>query len=95
MSEIIISKKEVINLDITHLRAMSRNSNDWQEPGISEYQLYAYLSTKFNDSIILDIGTRYGGSALALSFNESNHVRSYDIEEQGASYIQKIMSLGI
>lgn len=89
MSEIIISKEEVINLNITHLRAMSRNSNDWQKPGISEYQLYAYLSTKFNDSIILDIGTRYGGSALALSFNESNHVRSYDIEEQGASYIKK------
>lgn len=89
MSEIIISKEEVRNLNITPLRGISKNSNDWQKPGICEYQLYAYLSTKFNDSIILDIGTKYGGSALALSYNTSNHVRSYDIKEQGACFIKR------
>tara|TARA_B100001113_G_scaffold264419_1_gene219361 strand:- start:504 stop:1130 length:627 start_codon:yes stop_codon:yes gene_type:complete len=87
--KIKIIKDEVRNLDITHLRDISLNSNDWQEPGVSEYQLYAYLSSKVNDSIILDIGTHKGGSALSLSYNERNKIRSYDIKEQGASTIKK------
>jgi hypothetical protein len=87
--KIKIIKDEVINLDITHLRDISLNSHDWHESGVSEYRLYAYLSTKFNDSIILDIGTHRGGSALSLSYNERNKIRSYDILEQGASTIKK------
>jgi hypothetical protein len=47
--------------------------------GIQEYRLYSYLSTFFNNTIILDIGTFDGRSAVALSYNESNHVISYDI----------------
>ena len=37
----------------------------------------------------MDVGTRTGGSALALSYNEDNQVISYDLMEQGASRIQK------
>ena len=87
--KIKIIKDEVRNLDITHLRNISLNSHDWHESGVSEYRLYAYLSTKFNDSIILDIGTHRGVSALSLSYNERNKIRSYDILEQGASTIKK------
>ena len=47
--------------------------------GTQEYRLYSYLSTFVNDTIILDIGTSYGRSAIALSHNESNKVLSYDI----------------
>jgi len=47
--------------------------------GVHEYRLYSYLSTFFNDTIILDIGTKNGRSALALSHNNKNHVISYDI----------------
>ena len=57
--------------------------------GQSEYRLYGYLSTFFNQSYILDVGTRNGGSALALSYNETNKVISYDLVEQGASQIEK------
>ena len=44
------------------------------------HHLYAFLSTLFDDSIILDVGSQYGNSALAFSYNESNHVISYEID---------------
>jgi predicted O-methyltransferase YrrM len=47
--------------------------------GMHEYRLYSYLSTFLNNTIILDIGTSYGRSAVALSHNESNTVISYDV----------------
>jgi len=87
--KIDIVRDEVKSLDIDHLKSLSLNPNDWQVSGISEYRLYAYLSTLFNKTTILDIGTRTGGSALALSYNPKNNVRSYDIVEQGASSIRK------
>jgi len=50
--------------------------------GIVPYRLYAHLSTLFDDGVILDIGTLYGSSALALSYNTKNHVKSYDLSEK-------------
>jgi len=47
--------------------------------GQQEYRLYSYLSTLVNHSIILDIGTLTGRSAVALSHNPSNFVKSYDL----------------
>jgi hypothetical protein len=61
--KIEIVKQHVKDLDISHLRDMSLNQNDWLPAGQSEYRLYAYLSTFFNKAAILDIGTRTGGSA--------------------------------
>ena len=45
------------------------------------YPLLAYLSTRFDGSAIFDIGTLKGYSALALSFNPTNRVISYDIAD--------------
>jgi hypothetical protein len=45
------------------------------------YRLIAYLSSRFENSLIFDIGTNKGYSALALSYNPSNRVISYDIAE--------------
>ncbi len=50
--------------------------------GTNEYRLYSYLSTLFNNITILDIGTGYGTSAIALSHNETNQVISYNIVDQ-------------
>jgi len=50
--------------------------------GKQEYRLYSYLTTFFNDCIILDIGTFDGRSSVALSHNETNKVISYDIENK-------------
>ena len=84
-----IDKDEVRDLDVSQLEAISLNKNDWLSAGQSEYRLYAWLSTQFDKSIILDVGTRTGGSALALSYNENTKVISYDLQEQGASQIKK------
>jgi len=48
---------------------------------VEHYRLIAHLSTCFNNSLIFDIGTNKGYSALALSLNPSNRVISYDIVE--------------
>ena len=84
-----IDKDAIRDLDVSHLAEQSLNKNDWLSAGQSEYRLYAWLSTQFDKSIILDVGTRTGGSALALSYNENNQVISYDLQEQGASQIKK------
>ena len=87
--KIAIDKEVVKGLDIDHLKALSLNAHDWHEAGQCEYRLYAHLSTLFNGTTILDVGSRTGGSALALSYNEKNQVISYDLEEQGASSIKR------
>ena len=87
--KIAIDKEVVKSLDIDHLKALSLNAHDWHEAGQCEYRLYAHLSTLFKGTTILDVGSRTGGSALALSYNEDNQVISYDLEEQGASSIKR------
>jgi len=84
-----LDKDAIRNLDVSHLAEQSLTANDWLSAGQSEYRLYAWLSTQFDNSIILDVGTRTGGSALALSYNENNQVFSYDLQEQGASKIKR------
>lgn len=44
-----------------------------------EYSLLKYFANCYNDALILDLGTRIGESALALSDNPSNTVHTYDI----------------
>lgn len=48
-------------------------------PGEEHYKILAYYSTQFNNSILLDIGTYKGCSALALAYNPTNQVKSFDI----------------
>ena len=71
-----IKNKEILNLNNLHAQ--------WYEnlSGINEYRLYSYLSTLFNNIVILDIGTGFGISAVALSHNENNHVISYNLIDQ-------------
>lgn len=58
------------------------------QPGEEHYKLLAHLSTLFNDTIIVDIGTDAGCSAMALSYNPSNRVISFDLENRRRSDIQ-------
>ena len=71
-----LDKDAIKSLDVSHLAEQSLNKNDWLTAGQSEYRLYAWLSTQLNNTTILDVGTRTGGSALALSYNETNKVIS-------------------
>jgi hypothetical protein len=49
------------------------------QPGKEHYKLLAYLSNQFKNTTILDIGTYKGCSALALSYNASNKILSFDL----------------
>jgi len=60
--------------------------------GVNEYRLYSYLSTFFNNTTILDIGTFDGRSAVALSHNETNKVISYNITDDIQNNRHKIYS---
>jgi len=62
--------------DVTREGAIA---NFTRGPGIEAYALYAYLSTLFDGGTILDIGTLFGSSALALSYNPNNKVITYDV----------------
>ena len=55
------------------------------------HAILAHLSTYFNDSIIVDMGTHRGGSAAALSYNKSNKVYTFDITptEQAAELFKE------
>jgi len=81
--QIIISKQKVRDYDLTNLASWNGYSPEyaaWTEPaGRSEFRLYAYLSEKVNYTTILEVGTRHGGSTVALSANPSNDVITYDI----------------
>lgn len=77
----------VFNTDILNefdldLRGCIVNSDFVGTSGNEHYRLLSFLSTKVNDSIILDIGSNHGFSALALSKNRSNKVYSFDIEDK-------------
>lgn len=78
-----------VNLSTLKKMAFKGQVNFDADPGKEAYKLYAYLSKQFNDGIILDIGTRFGNSALCLSHNTKNKVISYNIVEEGASDLKR------
>ena len=47
-------------------------------PGQEHYPLLAHISTLYNNALLYDIGTYRGCSALALSYNKSNTIKSFD-----------------
>lgn len=52
----------------------------FDKSGREHYRLLSLLSFEFNNNVILDIGTHHGASAVALSFNSQNTIKSYDIQ---------------
>lgn len=76
-----------INAQALEVTDRFRNSNDLSEfngsAGREHYKLLAYLAAQWNDSVIIDIGTHTGGSALALALgNRSNKVITFDIVDK-------------
>ena len=74
-----MSKME-INISEYHIRNVSPDEYGIKRPHNSG--LLSHLSTYFNDSIIVDLGTRHGDSAVALSYNKSNRIYTYDIDHR-------------
>ena len=74
------------------LEKYSNDMNDMEfygDCGRQHYRLLSYLSTLFNNSDIFDIGTHRGSSAMALSYNPTNKVYSFDIENRSKNYENK------
>lgn len=84
-----MSKME-INISEYHIRNVSPDEYGVRRPHYSV--LLSHLSTYFNDSIIVDLGTRYGDSAVALSYNKSNRIYTYDIDHS-AEAVEKFGKL--
>jgi len=57
------------------------------------YVILAHLSTYFNDSVLIDLGTKNGESAAALSYNKSNIVYTYDLHTTDEA-IQRVQEEG-
>ncbi len=75
--------EEVLSMSLDRLRPYARDNPEFYgRPGREHYALLAYLSTFFSGKDIIDIGTHRGDSALALSYNASNRVTSFDIEDK-------------
>lgn len=49
--------------------------------GTEHYKLLAYFSTLYENSILLDVGTNRGCSSLAMAYNSTNKVESFDLYE--------------
>lgn len=83
--KIVISKSAAGNFDTSHLDSFANFPGNHEfvlftdQKDTHPYKFYAYLSTLFNNTTILDIGTRQANSALALSNNPNNKIISYDV----------------
>jgi hypothetical protein len=61
---------------------------------VEHYRLLAYLSTLFSNANVFDIGTSWGYSAVALSYNRANRVISYDIVDcKDLSYAEELSNI--
>jgi hypothetical protein len=74
---------EIINYDLEH-----DTSYYTLQSGQEHYRLLKYVSTLFDNHLIFDVGTNKCMSAISLSYNKSNKVRSYDIIKNVTEYPQ-------
>ena len=79
MVEILINNQVLDQFEMKNLEYLYHKDYYLNLSGTHEYRLYSYLSTFFNNTIILDIGTSFGRSAIALSHNDKNKVITYDV----------------
>ena len=79
----LIDEKKLKNIDLAALsdsvKAQEFKDYFLDSPGREHYRLLAYFSGMYSKSKLLDIGTYLGHSALALSYNQTNEVLSFDI----------------
>lgn len=89
MKDLIIDYTKIKGIDLSESRKLCVEMENQFDTGQQAYHLYAYISTLFNNSTILDIGTEWGNSAICLAYNNTNKVISYDINDHGAGRIEK------
>ena len=70
-----------MNIDLRYSYIIEKSLSEYNQGHY--YVILAHLSTYFNDSVIIDLGTHRGESAAALSYNKSNKIYTYDIAHRG------------
>lgn len=91
LTELVLDKNEIIAIDTSVEASYIEDHADKSEDIkiikkaiISDgdvYKLLKYMSTLFEGALLLDVGTFSGASSVALSYNKSNVVISYDIKD--------------
>jgi predicted O-methyltransferase YrrM len=66
-----------MNIDLRYSYIIEKSLSEYNQGHY--YVILAHLSTYFNDSVIVDLGTHRGESAAALAYNKSNKIYTYDI----------------
>ena len=78
-----LSTLSLKTLSAPYIKDFSVDEKDFlAEPGKEHYILLAYLSSLHPGSTIIDIGTHYGASALALSTSSETTIHSFDINRK-------------
>lgn len=66
------------NIDDYFKRCGLNEDYIYKNPGEEHFRLLSYLSTLINNTTIIDIGTHHGHAAVALAYNHSNTVYTFD-----------------
>jgi len=86
-----ITEKDINSLHFDKFKPIVELSNENDKTeffdvcGKQHYRLLSYFSTLFDNCTIIDIGTHRGNSALALSYNTSNVIHTFDIVDNVAN----------
>lgn len=77
--------ENINSVDLTELSRLIKNNEHrgyfLGNAGVEHYKLIAHISTMFENSNLLDIGTYKGNSSLAMSYNTSNRIHSFDLND--------------
>lgn len=75
--------EDINGIDLTQLSNLIKNNEHrgyfLGKAGQEHYKLIAYISSMFENSNLIDIGTYKGNSSLAMSYNSSNKIHSFDL----------------
>lgn len=72
---------------------LEENKDFYRPCGREHYRLLAYLSKLFNNSSIIEIGTHHGKSAIALSYNSTNVIHTFDVTKQYIPVVDTISNI--
>jgi hypothetical protein len=78
LSKSLISSTDFYN----HYENSLKGSTNYDRAEFFDVCGRQHLSTCFDDAIIIDIGTHRGQSAMALSYNPTNTIHTFDIENR-------------
>lgn len=93
----------ILNLKKNQLNALDLTHNDYilnklqtfalyyhSVAGMEHYRLLSKISKFYNNELLIDVGSNNGCSALALSENETNSIKTYDIHfHEGIQYVNE------